>query len=68
MVIGDNQFRWEPGEHDRCRRHRWWQRRMRLASINGGNVDNSTNLTIDAGGGTAIGDVSGGNGNLAPPA
>ena len=33
-------------------------------SINGGNVDNSTNLTIDAGGGTAIGDVSGGNGNM----
>ena len=33
-------------------------------SINGGNVDNSTNLNIDAGGGTAIGDASGGNGNL----
>ena len=33
-------------------------------SINGGNVDNSTNLAIDAGGGTAIGDVSGGNGNM----
>jgi hypothetical protein len=32
-------------------------------SINGGNVDNSTNLTIDASGGTAIGDASGGNGN-----
>ena len=32
--------------------------------INGGNVDNSTNLTIDASGGTAIGDASGGNGNM----
>jgi len=31
----------------------------------GGNVDNSTNLNIDAGGGTAIGDASGGNDNLA---
>ena len=34
-------------------------------SINGGNVDNSTNINIDAGGGTAIGDASGGSGNLA---
>jgi hypothetical protein len=34
-------------------------------SINGGNVDNSTNINIDASGGTAIGDASGGNGNLA---
>ena len=34
-------------------------------SINGGNVDNSTNINIDASGGTAIGDASGGSGNLA---
>jgi hypothetical protein len=35
-----------------------------VGSINGGNVDNSTNLTIDASGGTAIGDASGGSGNM----
>ena len=34
-------------------------------SIDGGNVDNSTNIDIDASGGTAIGDASGGSGNLA---
>jgi hypothetical protein len=34
-------------------------------SINGGNVDNSTNIDIDASGGTAIADASGGNDNLA---
>jgi hypothetical protein len=34
-----------------------------VGSIYGGDVDNSTNLTIDASGGTAIGDASGGNGN-----
>ena len=34
-------------------------------SIDGGDVDNSTNINIDAGGGTAIGDASGGSGNLA---
>jgi hypothetical protein len=34
-------------------------------TIDGGNVDNSTNIDIDASGGTAIGDASGGNGNLA---
>ena len=34
-------------------------------SIDGGNVDNSTNINIDASGGTAIGDASGGSGNLA---
>jgi hypothetical protein len=34
-------------------------------SIDGGTVDNSTNIDIDAGGGTAIGDASGGSGNLA---
>ncbi|MCC2630052.1 MAG: hypothetical protein K0S14_3702, partial [Thermomicrobiales bacterium] len=33
--------------------------------IDGGNVENSTNIDIDAGGGTAIGDASGGSGNLA---
>ncbi|MDF3016336.1 MAG: hypothetical protein K0R44_1561, partial [Thermomicrobiales bacterium] len=33
--------------------------------IDGGDVDNSTNINIDAGGGTAIGDASGGSGNLA---
>ena len=33
-------------------------------SIDGGTVDNSTNLNIDAGGGVAIGDASGGSGNL----
>ena len=35
------------------------------AAIDGGSVDNSTNINIDAGGGTAIGDASGGNDNLA---
>jgi hypothetical protein len=33
--------------------------------IDGGDVDNSTNIDIDASGGTAIGDASGGSGNLA---
>ena len=33
--------------------------------IDGGTVDNSTNIDIDAGGGTAIADSSGGSGNLA---
>ena len=33
--------------------------------IDGGNVDNSTNLNIDASGGTAISDASGGSGNVA---
>jgi hypothetical protein len=33
--------------------------------IDGGDVDNSTNLNIDASGGTAIADASGGSGNLA---
>jgi hypothetical protein len=33
--------------------------------INGGTVDNSTNLNIDASGGTAIADASGGSDNLA---
>jgi hypothetical protein len=34
-------------------------------SIDGGDVDNSTNIDIDASGGVAIGDASGGSGNLA---
>ena len=34
-------------------------------SIDGGTVDNSTNIDIDASGGTAIADASGGDGNLA---
>jgi hypothetical protein len=33
--------------------------------IDGGDVNNSTNIDIDASGGTAIGDASGGSGNLA---
>ena len=33
--------------------------------VDGGTVDNSTNLNIDAGGGTAISDASGGSGNVA---
>ena len=33
--------------------------------IDGGTVDNSTNINIDAGGGTAIADASGGSNNLA---
>ncbi len=33
--------------------------------IDGGDVDNSTSINIDASGGTASGDASGGNGNLA---
>jgi len=34
-------------------------------AIDGGNVDNSTDINIDASGGTAIADASGGSGNLA---
>ena len=34
-------------------------------SINGGTVNNSTNIDIDASGGTAIADASGGDDNLA---